>query len=139
MEESKTNFHDSRSTIMGIWYYYINFSNLYYLVLYSLLAQPITPPDRQTAAPFGLASCRLVSFTIGRTARSLRSLTRPALSPAVEHLLFTPFQAPLALRLSRVFEQTPPFGRLRSAWFLARKNAINCISRPQKRQLNSRR
>jgi len=58
---------------------------------------------------------------IGRTARS-RSLGLSAIRPisAVEHLLFPPFQAPLALRLSRALEQTPPFGRLRFAWFLAR-------------------
>jgi hypothetical protein len=34
------------------------------------------------------------------------------------------------------FEQTPPFGRQRSAWFLARKFAFGNF-RTQKRQLNS--
>ena len=78
-----------------------------------------------------------LSILIGRTARGWSLGLRPsASSSAVELRLFTPFQAPLALRLSRAFEPTPPFGRLRSAWFLSRKFAFGNF-RTQKRRLNS--
>ena len=74
-----------------------------------------------------------------RTDRSLMLAWPSAIRPigAVERLLFPSLSAPLALRLSRPLEQTPPFGRLRFAWFLARIIASGCNVRSQKRQLNS--
>ena len=50
---------------------------------------------------------------------------------AVEHLLYLAFPAPLALRLSRLFEQTPPQGAAALRLVFGTDNCINAISAPK--------
>jgi len=68
-----------------------------------------------------------------RTDRSLALTWPSAIRPivAVEHLLYLAFPAPLALRLSRPLEQTPPQGAAALRLVFGTDNCINAISAPK--------